>query len=155
MSKPIKRHESLQQVSREHHYGLLMSWKIREGLKRKVDPSRIKKFIDWFYEKYQKAHFDIEEKYIYPVLNNDDPMIIQAIEEHRYIESLFREKDQIEDALIALEKAMDNHIRFEERILFNKVQKIATEEQLKLIEENHNTPFEDDWEDQFWKSPKA
>lgn len=43
MSQPIKRHPSLQPLSREHHYGLLLSWKIREGFKREVPPERIKK----------------------------------------------------------------------------------------------------------------
>jgi len=32
MNQPIKRHVALQPVSREHHYGLLLSWKIRDSL---------------------------------------------------------------------------------------------------------------------------
>lgn len=46
MPKPIKRHTALKPLSREHHHGLLLSWKIREGLKRNIEIPRIKKYID-------------------------------------------------------------------------------------------------------------
>ncbi|MCZ2101230.1 MAG: hypothetical protein LC107_06810 [Chitinophagales bacterium] len=154
MGKPIKRHPSLVQVSREHHYGLLLSWKIREGLKNNIAPERIKRYTDWFYEKYQKAHFDIEEQFIYPILSSDHPLIVQAIQEHRHIEALFHQEDNLTDMLMALEKAMEAHIRFEERNLFNQIQEVATPEQLQLIEDNHNQPFEDTWEDEFWVRSK-
>ncbi|WP_241739476.1 hypothetical protein [Aestuariibaculum marinum] len=32
--KPLKRHKALQPLSREHHYGLLLTWKIRTGFKK-------------------------------------------------------------------------------------------------------------------------
>ena len=155
MATPIKRHPSLIQVSREHHFGLLLSWKIREGLKRNVDPKRIKEYTDWFYNNYQKKHFKIEEKYMYPVLGNNHPLVIQALQEHRSMDALFQEEDHIEDALKALEKAMESHIRFEERVLFNTIQETASDVQLQLIEANHNEPFADNWIDEFWKDPKS
>ena len=150
---PIKRHPSLIPVSREHHFGLLLCWKIREGLRLGIDAKRIKRYTDWFFEKYQKAHFDIEEKYIFTILPENHPLIVQAIQEHRYIEMLFGhgQNDSLNDALTALEQAMEAHIRFEERNLFNLIQETATEEQLRLIEAHHNQPFGDDWEDAFWE----
>ena len=33
--KPQKRHKALQPLSREHHHGLLLSWKIRSGFNKK------------------------------------------------------------------------------------------------------------------------
>ena len=62
--KPIKRHPAIQHFSRDHHFGLLLCWKIREGFRRNVDPERMKKYTDWFFEVYQKPHFDMEEKYM-------------------------------------------------------------------------------------------
>ncbi len=70
MSQPIKRHPSLQSLSREHHYGLLLSWKIREGFKREVPPERIKKYTNWFWENHLAPHFQFEESYIFPILGN-------------------------------------------------------------------------------------
>jgi len=63
MTKPIKRHESIQPLSRDHHHGLLLSWKIRSGISKGVDINRIKKYADWFYTNHIKPHFGIEEKY--------------------------------------------------------------------------------------------
>ena len=65
MPKPVKRSISLTPISREHHHGLLLSWKIREGLKKKLAPKRIKRYTDWFWECHLQSHFDFEEKYIY------------------------------------------------------------------------------------------
>jgi hemerythrin-like domain-containing protein len=155
MGSPIKRHTSLIPISREHHFGLLLSWKIREGLKYNVNPARIMDYCVWFYNTNLKLHFDIEEQYMYPILGNDHPMIVQALHEHRHIEQLILQKENVTDVLLALEKAIDTHIRFEERNLFNLIQEKATEDQLRLIEQNHNAPFEDTWEDTFWVKVKS
>ena len=40
-SKPIKRHKALQPLSRDHHHGLLLSWKIRAGFSKNIEPNRI------------------------------------------------------------------------------------------------------------------
>lgn len=151
MDKPIKRHNALIPISREHHFGLLLSWKIRVGLKKDIDPERIIKYCKWFYENNLLHHFKIEEQYIYPILGNSHPLIIQALSEHRSIEYLIKHAHtDLKDALNTLEKTLDAHIRLEERNIFNIIQDIATEAQLKLIEAHHNTPFDDSWVDEFW-----
>ena len=48
-NKPLKRHKALQPLSRDHHHGLLLSWKIRSGFKKNIDVERIKVYADWFY----------------------------------------------------------------------------------------------------------
>ena len=44
--KPQKRHKALQPLSREHHHGLLLSWKIRAGFSKNIEPKRIKVYAD-------------------------------------------------------------------------------------------------------------
>ena len=61
--KPIKRHKAIQPLSREHHQGLLLSWKIRTGLSKGVSTDRIKTYADWFYKTYLIPHFEEEEKH--------------------------------------------------------------------------------------------
>lgn len=151
MEKPIKRHPALKQFSRDHHFGLLLCWKIREGFRRNVEPERMKKYTDWFFESYQKPHFESEEKYMFPLLPDDDKLKKRAIAEHRRLERLFNDQEDIKRALSLIEEELDQHIRFEERILFAEIQKIANEEQLQKIEEMHQDPVLDDWEDEFWK----
>ena len=149
--KPIKRHKSLQPLSREHHFGLLLSWKIRTGLKRNIEPLRIKKYTDWFWKTHLIFHFEAEEKYIFSILPHGDTMVKRAITEHRKLRRLFENENEVEKSLHAIEEELEKHIRFEERILFNEVQKIATEEQLQLIDEHHKHEFSDDWDDAFWQ----
>lgn len=154
MGKPIKRHPSLVPVSREHHFGLLLSWKIREGLKNDIAPERIMRYCRWFYDTNLKHHFSIEEKYLYPILGYHHPLIVHALEDHHQIEQLMKQTDNLTKTLTDFGEILENHIRFEERNLFNIIQESATEEQLKLIVEHHNEPFNDTWEDEFWNRPK-
>lgn len=153
MPKPIKRHRALQPLSREHHRGLLLSWKIREGLKRGVEPARIKKYTDWFWENHLRPHFEFEEKYIFPILGNKDKMVKRAKKEHGRLRRLFTSKERVEIKLSLIEEELVAHIRFEERVLFNEIQKIADSEQLTLLEKIHQkTPNTESWEDKFWEN---
>ena len=152
MPKPIKRHPALQPTSREHHQGLLLCFKIREGLKRQVDPSRIKQYVDWFWVHHLKPHFEFEEKYIFKILPKDNTLIEQALEEHKLLNLLFHQEVDLVETLKAIEVALYDHIRFEERILFNEIQQIANDKELSFIEEHQHEevpcPL---WQDEFWK----
>ena len=150
MPKPIKRHISLQPVSREHHHGLLLSWKIKEGFKRQIAMERIKRYTDWFWENHLLAHFEFEEKYLFPILNKEDKMIKRVLREHRRLKRLFTATDKIEQNLSLIEEELIAHIRFEERILFQEIQTLASEEQLKMIEQVHSKNMVEEWRDEFW-----
>ena len=149
--KPIKRHPALQQFSREHHFGLLLCWKIREGFRKEIDPERIKKYTDWFFLHHLKPHFEAEEKYMFSLLSDEDKLKKRALKEHRKLERLFAEQEDVNRALSLIEEELEQHIRFEERILFGEIQKAATDEELEFIEKMHHDPLVDDWEDAFWK----
>lgn len=152
MSQPIKRHASLQPLSRDHHHGLLLCWKIREGFKRQIDPLRIKSYADWFWQAHLAEHFRIEEEFVFPVLGNTHPHVQQAILEHRSLEELFMQTTDVSQVLSQLEAELEKHIRFEERVLFNEIQDVATAEQLAECECHHNSGADvTDWEDEFWR----
>ena len=150
--KPLKRHKALQPLSREHHHGLLLSWKIRSGFSKKIEVERIKTYADWFFKHQLIPHFDLEEQHIFPLLNADNELLKRALAEHRRIKRLFAETEDIEKALHQIEEELEQHIRFEERILFPEIQKNASEEQLALIADiHHEEGFVDNVEDEFWK----
>lgn len=152
--KPIKRHESIRPYSREHHHGLLLCWKIREGLKHKIAIDRIKKYADFLWETQIEPHFKAEEKYMFPVLGDEHEMIQQAKNEHERLAALFNDNTNVLESLKAIQIELDDHIRFEERILFNKIQEVATEEELKIIDQHHEILNSQNWEDSFWDSFK-
>jgi|TARA_R100000479_G_scaffold51000_3_gene24009 iron-sulfur cluster repair protein YtfE (RIC family) len=150
--KPIKRHEALKPLSRQHHFGLLFSWKIRKGFSADISLERMKKYADWFFETEIKPHFKAEEEHIFPILDKEDEMVKRALKEHERIEKLFKDTIDPKKSLRLLEEELQAHIRFEERIMFNEIQKVATAEQLKTIEKLHidDTP-KTDYNDPFWK----
>ena len=151
MNKPIKRHLTLQPLSREHHQGLLLCFKIRKGISSGVEISRIKDYVNWFYTNHLMPHFELEENHIFPILGKDHELIKQAISEHRNLQSLVADSIANYEGLETFAAALDNHIRFEERILFNEIEKSATTEQFKKIEEiHHEEVFCEKSDDEFW-----
>ncbi len=149
----MERSEGLKTFSREHHHGLLLCWKIRQGISKGVSFDRMKEYTDWFYKKYLQPHFEAEEKYVFPILGKEDPMVKKAISNRRRLDKLFLgNKKRPEIALSLGEEELERHIRFEERELFNRIQKEATAEQLAYIEKMYEEQeFVENTEDQFWE----
>ncbi|HQW83091.1 MAG TPA: hemerythrin domain-containing protein [Ferruginibacter sp.] len=154
---PIKRSPALIQFSREHHYGLLLVWKIRQGLKKDISPDRINAYTLFFFEKELTEHFKEEEKDLFVKLPVEDKLRIRAFEEHAHIYSLvsqLRENTTNSNLLKEFADALDDHIRFEERILFNHIQKLLPEAELKRLEQSHSKrdgDIDDRWNDHFWE----
>lgn len=74
-NKIQKRHKALQNLSREHHHGLLLSWKIRTGFNKNVEVNRIKCYAHWFFKAHLIPHFELEETYIFPILKSDNELV--------------------------------------------------------------------------------
>lgn len=149
--KPIKRHEALKPLSRQHHFGLLFSWKLRKGFGKNIETERLQKYAEWFWTHEIEPHFKDEEKYLFPIMEEGNELVERALKEHRRIKRLFNDTVDPERSLHQLEEELDAHIRFEERVLFNEIQKIATEAQLKKIEEIHSELEKSpDYSDPFW-----
>lgn len=152
MSEPIKRKEALKPLSRDHHHGLLLCWKIRAGIKKNIETERIKKYADWFWERHLQPHFEIEEEIVFPILGNQNELVKQAHAEHRRLKRLFVEESDALKAISLIEEVLEKHIRFEERVLFNEIQAAATNEQLQQIQLHHSdTKFIENRTDPFWE----
>ncbi len=150
VQKPIKRAGAIQNFSREHHYGLLLCWKIKTGFKKGIALTRIKAYANWFYEKDLLPHFIAEEKLIFPVLGLEHKLIKKAIEDHKMLSKLFTAKTNLAENLAVIANELTQHIRFEERQLFNEIQQVATAVQLQEIELLHSQITIDDYQDTFW-----
>ncbi|MEO6549541.1 MAG: hemerythrin domain-containing protein [Ferruginibacter sp.] len=149
---PIKRHLALQPISHDHHFGLLVCWKIRTGLCKGVQPERIKKFCNFFYANNLKHHFMAEEKYLFPVLDKNDVLIEKAMAAHHLLRDLFEDENGTIENVTLIEKLLQVHIRFEERELFNKIEAVATDEQLNVISkiDSEDVKSLESWKDEFW-----
>lgn len=150
-NKPLKRAPELQPLSHDHHHGLQLCWKIRTGFSKKIETNRIKKYADWFIKTHLKPHFELEEKYVFQILGAENELVKRALTEHRRLKRIFKQTTDLEKSLVLLEEELEAHIRFEERILFVEIQKIATQNQLDTIKEIHTEEsFIENNDDPFW-----
>lgn len=150
-TKTLKRIKELQPLSHDHHHGLLLSWKISTGIRKGIPLNRIKRYVDFFFESQLLQHFLIEEEYVFPILG-EHPLVKRAIAEHRQLKRFFAATKDLERNLALIEEKLEDHIRFEERILFAEIQKVATEEelnQISIIHQSSSNPIAD-WDDEFW-----
>lgn len=151
----MKRNINLQELSRDHHHGLLLGWKIRQGLKKSVDPATISDYVAYFVKAALLPHFREEEEIILQCLNDEDELKQKTLQEHAQIAELSKfltEQPDIE-LLNTLADFVDAHIRFEERTLFPHLEQTLQETELEKIgrelQERH-TPFKEDYPNEFW-----
>ncbi len=150
-NRPLKRALELQPLSHDHHHGLQLCWKIRTGFSKQIEVERIKKYADWFFTNHLVPHFELEEKYIFTVLNPKNELVKQALTDHRRLKRLFKQTSDLEKALGHIEEELEKHIRFEERVLFPEIQIEATPIQLSKINEIHtHEAFVENNDDIFW-----
>ncbi|MCG2429576.1 hemerythrin domain-containing protein [Aequorivita xiaoshiensis] len=144
---------SLTPLIKEHDEVILFCERIREGLQRKINSKRIKSYIDWFKETYLDPHFEIEQELIFPILGNNNVRVKRAIANHRRLNRLFDETSSLNTIFHKIEEELITYIGFEERILYQEIQNITSQEAWKEIEEKQSQlKFSDkEWTDRFWE----
>lgn len=146
----IKRHLSLQPVSREHHSALLFSWQIKQGILKNISPQRMSDYASWFWQNHIAGHFEFEEKFMLTIQDVERELVHRTMQEHAILKELF--KSTHEAGMKDLATLLEKHVRFEERVLFNEIERVATGEHLQIILENSNKKSECPvWHDTFWK----
>jgi hemerythrin-like domain-containing protein len=150
MKKPLKRIKEMQPYSKDHHHGLLLGWKLRTGLRKGVAVGRLQAYAHWFYTNHLVPHFSLEEKYLFPILGEENELVKRALAEHRQMHLMMQGPGN-EDSLTQFADLLESHIRFEERELFGEIQSVATQAQLGLIKEVHDDGKFTEHSDEFWK----
>ncbi|RAU82825.1 hemerythrin domain-containing protein [Pontibacter arcticus] len=158
---PQKRDKSLIPLSREHHFGLLFCWKIRQGLNNGTDLELLRSYVRYFWENILKAHCEEEEWLLNRLLKEDDTVRERLAEEHHLIHSIVeliesgnKINSKIQKELFkVLERDLTDHIRWEERELFPYLQAVTSPAEMELAREmlNHkHEPRLDDFTPNFW-----
>jgi hemerythrin-like domain-containing protein len=159
-NRPIKRSEQLKALSRDHHFGLLFCWKIKQGLQAAVEPERLGRYVDYFWSGHLKEHFLIEESLLFD--RCQDPVCTQAKKEHGAILDQIGkiaggERDNPE-AYAVLVSILNKHIRYEERVVFPHLEQALPvsllDEIAQHLDSAHKDDFEDNYSDEFWMEPK-
>ncbi|MCC6720983.1 MAG: hemerythrin domain-containing protein [Bacteroidia bacterium] len=148
---PLKRHKALVTLSREHHHALLLCWKINKGLEKGIEVTRIYEYTSWFYSNHLKNHFAIEETELFPILGLNNENVLKALKQHRHLEYIFESNILSIENLKEIAQVLENHVRFEERQLFEEIQKAATNTQLdEILKNSKEIKFIDNNKDEFW-----
>lgn len=155
-TKPIKRSDALVKFSREHHYGLLSVWKIRQGIRKNIEAERIADYVLFFFEHDLQTHFREEETLLFAKIERGNSMLERALQEHQemygLIENIRADKEDFH-LLTEFADALEKHIRFEERVFFNYLQNDLSAEDLLQLAEKHRgkvCDVSENWNDKFW-----
>lgn len=148
--KPLKRHDSLIPYSRDHHHGLLLVWKIRQGLKKGTELQRIADYLGHFFPRYLAPHFAAEEESLLSTLDHNGAMHQEVIDDHAYLAGLVHKLAKNPDTqnLATFADRLEKHIRFEERVLFQHLQEVLPADMPSDYQ--GSPPLDDDWTDAFW-----
>jgi iron-sulfur cluster repair protein YtfE (RIC family) len=154
--KPIKRNKHILQLSRDHHFTLLFSWKLVQGVKNKIEFERIKKYVDYFWHNDMQAHFREEEEILFPLIKGDQ--VEKAALDHEQIKKqVYKvlsedDQEQVYKYLTSLADSIITHVRYEERVLFPYLEEVLTGMQLEYIGEQlgKQPVLSDTYEDEFW-----
>jgi quercetin dioxygenase-like cupin family protein len=114
----MKRHPALVPLSHDHQHGL--AWAKR--LQREDTDG----FIE-FFERELVPHFRLEEEVVFPLLVEagvEPPELTRALLDHQRIRAAATRSDA------ALGDLLEAHIRLEERVLFETIQRTVPEERL-------------------------
>lgn len=134
MASPSKRrHSSLIPLSHDHHHGLVVALRLREGYGR-LEPRRVGEGVESlvketeaFYYGSLLPHFRTEEEVLFPalkpVLETGDTIIEELLADHDEIRLLVggisqQTGEPLRRHLRTLGEVLERHIRKEERELF-------------------------------------
>lgn len=145
----MKRHEALQDYSRDHHFFLLKAREIRWSLEGSEHgrPARhvVRSFLQ-FWEHDGLVHLREEEEILLPHYRTHASSsatrrhITRIRDEHTWlrakVETLRRNIEReasFEDVLEEIGRRVHDHVRFEERTVFQHMQQVLTDEQLSNL----------------------
>jgi len=130
----VRRHPSLVPLSHDHHHTLVVARALREAAAAGEEARR--EAAARFLRHYGLAvvrHFREEEELVFPLLPLEPPELDRVLSEHQRIRVLarrLRDEPVAPEQLSALGTLLEEHIRLEERVVFELVQQHVPEQAL-------------------------
>jgi iron-sulfur cluster repair protein YtfE (RIC family) len=130
-SRSVKRDPALIGLSHDHHHALSRARKLRRAATADAASALAEAhaFLA-FFEGETRRHFEQEEQFVFPLLGSAHPDVRQALDDHATIRTLVAvlaaetgSGVATPEHLVDLATALEAHIRFEERQLFEEVQR--------------------------------
>jgi len=127
----MKRDPALIGLSHDHHHALSRARKLRRAARADSAEAlgEARAFLA-FFEGETARHFEQEEHFVFPLLGSSHPDVQRALDDHRTIRTLVATLAAetasgavTTEHLVQLASALEVHIRFEERELFEEIQR--------------------------------
>lgn len=130
----MKRSPALAPLSRDHHVALALALRVRRDGASPADREAFVRFL----ASETTQHFAVEEEVLLPavadLLPPSDPDVIRLLDEHaelrRRSAALVAAGDAGDADLRAAGDLLTRHVRFEERVLFPRIEGLAGERRL-------------------------
>ena len=136
----MKRHPALTPLSREHHQLLVLAQVLKHDVpaykNMPATPNEQRAYALERYTELLEPHFSWEEKVLFPLAERYGDklqrLVAQVLEEHQALRDAFEKLPLAAEAdlpqeLDLLGRAISANVRFEERVLFQKMQELLPE----------------------------
>jgi hemerythrin-like domain-containing protein len=134
----VKRSVELAILSREHHLALELALRLKRASSEQAD--RLAAQAGEFWRKESMQHFRLEEEFLLPRLarrsGSEDPDIARTLNDHAALRQRFASVDLGEsgvEALRQLGQLLTDHVRFEERVLFPRMESTLGPDELAAV----------------------
>lgn len=139
---PQKRAAELVSLSHEHHHALVFCVRLKKTQQTPIET--IQNYVNYFWENHISEHFENEEKYLIDLIANQS-LKEQFLAEHKQIRevvnSILTYPEAANKNALILSEILNNHIRFEERVLFPEIENAAKKNELQAIAKHINKPI--------------
>lgn len=157
--EPLKRHPSLQDLSRDHNHALIQAHLMRqsargdEGARPPAEMAR--EFLE-FWAEDANPHFREEEEVLLPVyaryvVPSEDEQVRQMLDDHAWFRDVIFDLqqqveagDDVRELLGEIGRRLHDHARLEERHIFERMQEVMTEQDLIDVGERSRA-FREQW----------
>jgi iron-sulfur cluster repair protein YtfE (RIC family) len=141
----MRRHDALIPLTHDHHHALAQVRKLKSAAKGTDDERRIavRHFLE-FFSSDTLTHFREEEELIFPLVVDVSEMrrtlervMMQHLHIHALVHRLRNESDAgipTPESLLTIATSLEQHIRFEEKVVFPLIESIAGDGRLEVVE---------------------
>ena len=142
----MKRHPALIHLSRDHQQGLMLAQLLKKNAPEykglPTDAVGKMNYAKDLYNNELDQHFKEEEEFVFPHLTNKsieiDELVTEILSEHQILQNSIlslRDDSNLIDNMDKIGYLLEAHIRKEERVLFEKIPQVLSEEELEIIKQ--------------------
>lgn len=139
----MKRIPELHKLSMDHHLALVLARRAKLASQGKEGyvADKLWEDIDEKFAAELEPHFKVEEEYLSPAMREagESELIDRLDEEHKVLRAIIsNHSGRSDDLLREFSELLEKHVRFEERVLFERAQDVLSSHVFERIKEACN-----------------